>query len=746
MARAETNRLYTNFSKGLVTEVTALAYPENASIDEDNCDILNNGERVRRYGFNSVENSTDFEVVSLGVTSDVRSAYTHLWKTVANDVDLDFQVIYTNGVVYFYEVTGISNELPLYVKKAFTIDLSAYKLSTATAADVDGNFVSFASGKGELFIANKYIDPLRIVYDPVGDTITVNVITIKVRDHYGLDDDLAVDAEPTTLSAAHHYNLLNQGWGYSGGGTVSGGGGPGQNVSGFGIRDDIVNYVFPTWETDLVTPYLSGPISQYFVAKSRYPSNAKVWWAGKDADGDFQPNLLEKTYFGNTRAPRGHFVIDAFLKNRGAVSGISGLTDESSDTRPDAICFASGRVFYGHESTVYMSAVLEVTDRAGQCYQEADPTSEDISDLIPSDGGFIEIPDADHILKLVPLADGIVVIARNGVWFINSGGQGFTAVDYSVNRVSEFGCQARESVVVAGSTMFWWTKVGIMAIEPATGQFGMIPGQFTSQNITDLTIKTFYNAINEFTRTECKGAYDPATNCIYWVYRVDNTYKRRVLKYSLKFGAFVPYTINCPGAYIAAIMVTEYYNKSLREDSFLSFVTIEKRWRNDLQVYRDWLSLYNFTDSTYIDGSYVNTNYKSTAEFATDISATYSSYIETGYEVLQDGLRKKQIPFLGVFFNRQQTNSCFMYVKWSWANNANSNKWHGPIQAYRPRNADYLTPTQNSDNEDYYDVIYTRNKIRGSGRSIQFRFYEDRQNYGFRILGWHAFYQGNTVP
>ena len=135
------------------------------------------------------------------------------------------------------------------------------------------------------------------------------------------------------------------------------------------------------------------------------------------------------------------------------------------------------------------------------------------------------------------------------------------------------------------------------------------------------------------------------------------------------------------------------------------------------------------------------------AEPVTRLSlTTYESFIESGYEVLEDGLRKKQAPFLGVFFRREFTDSCFLTVKWSWATNSNSNKWHGPIQAYRPRNADYLTGPENTANEGYYDVIYTRNKIRGSGRAIQFKFSESAANANFRLIGWHVFYQGNTVP
>lgn len=761
MSRAATNKLYTNFSKGLVTEVSPLAYPENASIDEDNCEILSNGDRVRRFGFDRITtvDALPTKMITTTVAND-RRIHSHVWTTVDNNPDLDFLVVFINGTIYFYEITGVGDELPAYTEKAFTIDLSSYKLSTATASDVDNSHVSFASGKGELFIVNKYIEPLRVqFFDGEEETFVVSTITIKVRDHYGIEDGLGVEEEPTTLSAEHHYNLLNQGWLFPGGTSSSGSAGadplitpPGQLGRRFTQRDYLTYDYVPVFNVDGTTPSNAGPIQQYFTAIGRYPSNAKVWWAGKDAEGNFDPQLLLKTFFGNTRAARGHFVINAFAKNRSEVSTIAGLDTETINTRPEAICFTSGRVFFGHESTVYMSPVLETTDRVGQCYQEADPTSEDISDLIPTDGGFIEIPDADHILSLKPLADGIVVLARNGVWFINSGGQGFTAIDYTINKVSDIGIQARESAVIAGEMLFWWTKQGIQVITPATGQFGAIPGKFQQQNITEQTIKTFYNEINEFTRDSVKGAYDPSSNAVYWLYKNEaNTRERKILKFDLRFNAFIPSTITGTTVVPMDLFIGQYYVKNAQYPTFLTFLGIQKRWNSPSQSYRDFLCNCQFVERRYVDGKDGFDNHRGTigGEFPDPdyIKDNYESYIESGYEVMEDGLRKKQTPFLGVFFKKQfnlsgVSSSCFMLVKWSWSNNESSNKWHGPIQVYRPR----TTPALASLDEDYYDVIYSRNKVRGSGRAIQFRFYENRENYAFRLTGWHAFYQGNTVP
>ena len=856
MARAETNRLYTNFSKGLITEASHLAYPEMASIDEDNCDITTNGNRTRRFGFDNINSETTFTSL-LPLTAQAATPapslayniYTHIWKNVNQETGEDWLVVYTyspaagaktttSGAVSFYKINPSSQGSCTYTKKAFTVDLSSYKLTGVSDALIDSSYVEFASGKGQLFIANKYMDPLRVEYDPDLGTITVNVIKIKVRDHYGIDDDLGVDVDPLTLTAAHHYNLLNQGWEYPGGGlatpTGATGSGPGGTViptdpttpdipfnptpfpppvqsvtpdpfsitnpsydpslptiiiqpppvigdgyverQQYSVTDRSYTYSFPVFDVTYTTPAVNGPIYKYWSITGYYPSNSKVWWVGKDADGNFSPALLQKTFFGNTRAPRGHFIIDAFTKNRSEASGIPSVPTVASATRPEVLCFMSGRVFYAHNTTVYMSPILEDVERAGQCYQEADPTSEDISDLIPTDGGFIEIPDADKILRLIPLADGLIVLCSNGVWFINAGGQGFNAVDYSLVKISDTGCFARESAVIAGPVLYYWSREGIQVLSPSVGQFGAIPGQFEKQNITDTTIKTFYNNnIYEPTRPYVKGAYDPASDSIYWIYTpaymAENGVQQlgwgteRILCFNIKHGAFVPYSLGSENATLShvrlrGLFTNQYYVKYTKEPTYINFICVEeKRHNTGSPTYSHYISLYQFVKKPgvtdiYQDG-YTASLLSEGGEFGAAYPRPFVSYIESGYEVLQDGLRKKQVPFLGAFFKREETidgvtivnpSSCSLQVKWSWSNTSNTSKWSSVFQAYRPRNAPHLTSTVNLEARDDYDVIYSRNKIRGSGRAIQFRFYESSITHGFNLIGWHAFYQGNTVP
>lgn len=140
---------------------------------------------------------------------------------------------------------------------------------------------------------------------------------------------MAVDTRPTTLTAVHNYNLRNQGW-------------PDlhsclSNQAGNGA------------------PTYTDPVKYTYDTQGFYPSNADIIYLSKaTAVNDtpslnaFSPWYLEKTLVGNTPAAKGHFIINAFDRNRQTVSGISGIYDPEEDTtddRPISVAFYSGRVW-----------------------------------------------------------------------------------------------------------------------------------------------------------------------------------------------------------------------------------------------------------------------------------------------------------------------------------------------------------------------------------------------------------------
>jgi len=58
---------------------------------------------------------------------------------------------------------------------------------------------------------------------------------------------------------------------------------------------------------------------------------------------------------------------------------------------------------YSWSENIYFSQIVETTDQFGRCYQTNDPTSEDLFDLLPTDGGVIQIQGSGSVYKLFPV-------------------------------------------------------------------------------------------------------------------------------------------------------------------------------------------------------------------------------------------------------------------------------------------------------------------------------------------------------
>lgn len=495
---------------------------------------------------------------------------------------------------------------------------------------------------------------------------------------------------------------------------------------------------------------LSDPISVFYSKFSRYPGNNKQWWLARaevdDPDaspaikaGDFLPEILDKLFSGNMRAPRGHFILDAFNKDRSFVSGIADLTTVTTTSRPRTTAFFSGRAWFACESNVYFSQVLTDKHRAGLCYQEADPTSEQVSDLVDTDGGVIPIPEALDIVKLLPHGGGMLVFAINGVWDITGTSAGFSATDISVNKVSPIGCRSPNSIIETEEAVFWWGETGVLAMKQSSGMYGPIPGQFDKLNISESTIQTFYNNIPASARAEAKGVFDPKANVVAWLYRdedIANYQYNKMLLFDLSLQAFYPWEFSLiedgpviKGTYIS-IRENDYDSVATGIDpSFMEFNVMLNDKMRFAQVnsteFADWF--------TY-DGTGVS----------------YNSFVEAGYELFGDAMRNKNITYLFSYFRRTEQelidgepddpSSCFMRVKWDWASGQMSNKWTDPVQAYRPSRVLF-------DSADTgFSMVITKSKVRGNGKAIQFRYGTDEIGRNFDLQGWAIAVTGNTVP
>ena len=731
MARAETTKLYRTFVKGLITEAGPLTYPEEASIAESNTVLYRAGNRSRRLGIDLESNAPAAGIYTPSEYLNLVAINEYRWNAVNNNAELCFIVQQVGLFLYFFDGTEdnlAANKLP------FMVDMTGYAAPGVVSAEQ--TVVSFASGGGLLFVVGEKFEPFYVQYNEALNTVTSTRIYVQIRDFKGVSDGLANDEEPSTLSPEHHYNLLNQGWLDS------------ENSAGYSVT-----YFDAYGQKSTYTQPTNKPIADYFSTHSRYPGNNKQWWVAKNnTTGAFEPTLLNKFYFGNNRAPTGHYVVDAFYIDRAAFSGVGSIPVEATRERPVSVSFANSRVWYGVNNKVYFSQVMTDKSKAGMCYQEADPTSEDISDLIATDGGVITIPEMEKLVKLVPSGAGMVVFANNGVWFVGGTQAGFTALDISISKISPIGTESPGSIIEVDGSIYWWSKIGIMAMAQKQGMFGTVEGVFDRQNITEQTIQTFYNDISTEAKRFVKVVYDPATNVIQWLYKDETVPERhvynKILNLDLTLQAFYPWDVSTATGYpkIVGVFTTPNltgYQGSLDvsvRNTFIKYsvmTTDGPNFRSNFAVFKD----INFVDwATWLG-----------------VGLPFTSFIETGYELLEDALRKKQVPWVVTYFKRTEENfidagggelttdrqsSCQFQVKWDWASSSTSNKYSTKREAYRILRAPIgLSPGVF---DTGFPIVSTKHKVRGSGKSIQFRFESDEVGKDFDLLGWAVAYSGNT--
>jgi len=720
MAKPATN--YATFVKGIVTEASPLTFPENASVDERNFILERDGSRRRRLGMDFEEGYAEGSALPNATLEDLAVA-TSEWKGVANDATVNFAVVQAGTTLYFYDLstTAISANI-----KNFTVDLNVHK--TAYAVNIGSQPVSTSVGKGVLFVASNEIDPFYLEYDATLDAITATPIVIEVRDFLGVDDNLAVDNRPAVTTAAHTYNLYNQGW----------------------------------TATDIAT---------YLAAQSVNPSNSDIAELGKDSDDVFTPALLDKQYFGNTPAPKGHFIIEPFERIR------TGVPNETDEGRPEAVSFYAGRVWYSGihskpsgnapsiSGSVYYSQSLTSLDKAGYCHQEADPTSENISELVDTDGGVIEIPEAGHILKLVPLRDSLVIFADNGVWQISGGGVAFTGTNFQVDKLTTVGATNAGGIIPVEAVVVYWTTSGIYILEAQTATH--ILG---ARSLSEESIETLYNAIPNVAKLNVIGSYDTTAKRISWLYNDTAGYDGVAYRYRYNkelildgvLQAFYIHEISDLASlspYVAGVVSspellvgdTPYQVQENGVDVQASGVDVEITIKSPVRgaLSTKYLCINpSATTSTITWGEYSNTSFLDW-EQADSVGITFLSYLITGYELFQDISREKYVPYITCHFSRTETgfvtnaqggldpnnpSGCYLQAQWEWSNSAAGGRWGTAQQVYRlPRL--YIPSGAGDLFDDGFSVCTTKSKLRGRGIAVSLYFYSETRK-DCHILGW----------
>lgn len=767
MARQSAPLEINKFIAGLVTDANPLTFPDNASVEEENFVLNIDGSRKRRLGMDFEEDFVEIETTQ-AIGGDEPAFSSYKWNNAGGDPEKSILVIQIGTEVKFFDL----DYTPMSSGLIYTYNFAS--------ASVNSTF-SYATVDGILVIVTGEKQPHTFIFTAPA-SISVSAITLKIRDLFNVADTIGTDLyenlnkRPSSTSNAHTYNLRNSTWHAS----------------------------RPQGSTEAV----DDPIT-YFKTFSggNYPSNSdsvnsSLYADPTDTGGPtlrrFFAEDLVKNPRGSVPAPTGHFIIDALQRgasrlnkeadNRAAYPtldfSVSTLPQDETPGGPSAVAEFAGRIWYGGfsgeviggddrsprmSSFLLFSQLVESRKDIAQCYQVADPTNPDQSDLVATDGGFVRINEAYGIKGLVNVGASLLILATNGIWRIYGGSDyGFDATNYVVERITDHGIVSLNSIVNVDNTLMFWGADGIYHIHPTDNGF------WVSENITYGTIQTLYENINIVDKQKAKGAFDSFERRVRWVYsnRLDDETETKELVLDINLKAFylnaikqfdanltiprllTPFKVNpftvtetttpvlididpvVVGVDDVVVGIQNILGNSVREIAYLAVTQLTPVIKYTFAYYRnsqfrDWFS----QDGVGVDAA---------------------AYMVTGYFADAPGgkdfHRYKQIPYLYVHCRRTETgfeedanddlqplnaSSCLVQTRWEWSNSSNSNRWGREFQAYRYRKL-YLPEDVNDAYDTGFQTIVTKNKLRGRGKVVSIKFstepYKDLHLYGWSMI------------
>lgn len=748
--------------KGFITEASPLNFPSDASRDEENFILNKDGTRDRRLG---IDFETSYSIKDTGYTAAVLkdAAFSQFrWRSAGNDPNNDFIVV------------QFGNRIDIYDSSKPSLSGRGFKGSVTFAGVSTEVRFSFAGVDGSLVVATA-TDKIYIVkYN--GTSFTQENDYLKVRDLFGLPGLTGNDlnTRPSSLTEAHKYNLYNQGWGVP------------RKGSGGTLTD---------------------PVSIFYGHKSVYPSNSETVYVGLEyqavsGGSPFEriyPEMYDDVLGLDVQAARGYFIIDALKRGTSRIAAAAANKAKfpqlaytvgtlPADTTPGGASLVAefaGKIFYagfsgavtdGDKNSPVMSSYVlfsqTIRNQEGytNCYQSGDPTSREASELVDTDGGFFRVSGAKEILGLVPSSRHLIVIASNGVWAVTGGGDyGFSATNYSVEKISTFGCVSSQSIVNVNDQIYFLGQDGIYMV--SKNPFG----DWTVGNISEKTIQKYYNEISEANKEKAVGIYDISGKTVRWLFNQDTDQNTlnivRELVIDVSLGSFTK---------------TRFYNLASNSPQVIGFITTTSFVTGDgisevqvggVQVTAagdgvivatttrttgfstiKYLTLYSTVGGNVgYTFSELNNDRFLDWEAANGVGVDALGYILTGTVTGGDSSIHKQSPYLTMHFRRTEVgvvtengelvpdrqSSCLVRSQWDWADTIDSRKWSNSFQAYRYRRPLFITDS-GDDYENGFEIVTTKNKLRGRGRALSLYFSTEPLK-DCRIVGFNLQLTGNQL-
>lgn len=729
MPRAPNNVVENNFINGLITEATSLNFPQNACTDTDNCVFHPKGSVFRRYGLEFEQGYTTKLIDRQG-----KASTTYYWRNAAGQANKDFLVLQVSGILYFYAVGSDAVSAGAYTQ---IIDFSTF--ASGSSSIVGDDPCQFASGQGYLFVSHPHTEPFFVSYDSSSDSFTPVTIGVFVRDTKGVDDGFGVipNTRPTTLTDLHKYNLMNQGWYPQGNDYVT----LWKSGTTTGIQGGGAGYVAA----------IAAPNNT--AGQPTYPSNCDVWWLYRAPTGGIDFRLVGSYDRGASPAPKGYCIYNAWNIDR--TLNVPNTTVETSGIeRPSCISFYAGRVWYagtsaqGYANRLYYSQTAKGPNYFGKCHQLNDPTNEFLFDILATDGGTIDILDCGSIVKLVPMNSMLLIFATNGVWVISGNqGIGFTPTDFAVRKISAIPALTASSFIDVDGAPYWWNNDGIYTVSIANPQTGAVE----VSSISERTIKAFFADIPTENKKYVRGAYNPLTRQVQWLYRyrtIDSAVDRyefdRALTYNSISKAFYPWTFPHQGVKVLGIQAlscqgTKLINEPTRgTDGSISMdargePVFSRTQSTSLSAFV-FKYLVAYLDGTQYRLTFAESYDTSYLDFKTfdGVGNDFTSYFVTGYKLDGQASAKFQQTYVTIYGSNLDQCKLKMQGIWDFATSMTMN-----------RNTAWQTLDFDHTRKDLYQA--KKLKIRGMGRALQLRFISV-PGKGFDLSGWARYESISKTP
>lgn len=765
------------FIGGFVTEGSPLNFPQEATKYEQNFEIDRRGFRSRRLGMEEGEILVTGEEISSGTEVEV-----FIWKGAGGDTSVELLVVQKGDLIHFFDYTK-----------------TPYSLITNLEIEGVNTTVSFASVDGKLVFVDGREKVNVVTYNK--GTVEHTTGSLKIRDLWGIEEEAPYEEDQDYRGEnlpKHKYNLQNQSWGkprytevtvptyrYEQVERPNPSYDPSKPPSPLNPLTVIVTERRQVGETK--TSLMADPVEVYFDHYKKAPSNREQVWQGIQMQAvtkeqvPFEkmfPELFEQVLGMYPESAKGYFIIDAL--NRGQsrqqvmgrnttnypalVSYYPQFPADKTNGGPRVVAGFAGRMFYSgisgeieepdKRSVSYYDAVLfsqlvNTHDDLFKCYQEGDPTSREGHDVVDTDGGMIKVSGMHGLVDMIPAGNSLILLATNGIWAIKGGGNyGFTATNYSVEKLSTYGCVGRSSIVTVGEEIVYWSNDGIYRI--GKDQYG----DFVVNSISISLIHQYYNSFSAIQKRDVTGSYDEYTNTIIWLIQSEDITEE--LKLDMMLGVFSRHVIKTT----SGRRVVKAFPRSgiLNIDVEANVMSGESEvMAGDLKVVTTLVEeAVNPIGIEYLvirnNGNILSVARKTRQDFKDWGLEDATGIIETGDNIVGDMSVDKQINYLDVFVKREESwgvngedkgSSCFVTTKWNFSDKRESGKWSTKEQVFRATPSLYHENSEGRFETPFY-VQKTRITPRGTGVAVSIR-YETEEGKNCTIYGWSISWTGNPI-